>query len=238
VPGEEYVPATFSPLTLDENLTRFRSILFGPGADRAMKNYRLRQVLSFIHSSELEEYVTILDPRITYWPPHEDRLFRGLVFGASIKQTSGPSTNFFFQSSQTGFKAVGAVNRTWKVEILDATTIKVDRLTIPTSSKTLTYSSAGGLSSSVPLDGTNLGLIFNTPAIGAIAEVKDLPRPVYSLPEAYTTMLKAGTPASLFGGEEPFRTFRRLWSDDSTPFALRLGSWVLSLGFRLKNATE
>lgn len=66
--GEEYTPPTYQPPTLPTYLQTLRNVLFGPTPDRRGLLYRTRQYMAIIHASPLAEFVTALDPRISYMP--------------------------------------------------------------------------------------------------------------------------------------------------------------------------
>jgi hypothetical protein len=53
---------------LPEPLRRVRAVLFGRDPDRRTLLYRTRQFLALLHACELEEFVTAVDPRVTYLP--------------------------------------------------------------------------------------------------------------------------------------------------------------------------
>lgn len=65
-PCEELVPREFPGIEMPDYLHRVYRALFGFWPDRAMRNYRLQQFMTLLHESELAEYVTQFDSRITY----------------------------------------------------------------------------------------------------------------------------------------------------------------------------
>jgi len=66
--GYEYVPREFTPVRLSNALQVIHRTLFGLNPDQRFLNLRARELLSYIHQTELAEYVHKLDPRVTYWP--------------------------------------------------------------------------------------------------------------------------------------------------------------------------
>jgi hypothetical protein len=64
--GERLVPRSFTALDLPSYLRQLRGVLFGRNPDRAMFNYRLAQLMAVLHSTEYEQYLFDLDPRVTY----------------------------------------------------------------------------------------------------------------------------------------------------------------------------
>ncbi len=75
LPGEEYVPVDFRPRLLTPTAAAARRILFGSSPDRLYLNYRLREYMTLLHTTELAEFVTDLDPRVTYWPLRDTTIF-------------------------------------------------------------------------------------------------------------------------------------------------------------------
>jgi hypothetical protein len=67
-PGEEFVLPTFRAKTVPTFLKGALRSLFGSNPDRLYLNYRMRQIASLLHSTELEEFVVLPDSRVTYWP--------------------------------------------------------------------------------------------------------------------------------------------------------------------------
>lgn len=77
--GYEYISPTFKPVTLPPRLLTLRNLLFGTTPDSLFVGLRARELLSYIHQTELAEYVYALDPRVTYWPEEKE-------FSAADKQ--------------------------------------------------------------------------------------------------------------------------------------------------------
>lgn len=232
-PGEEFVPPDFTALTLPNDLAAVRSALFGPNADRAMCNIRLREVLALIHCGELGQYLLDLDPRVTYWPAHSDDAVRAFSFGAAAKQISGDTTPVYIHGNLSDFVALGRIHQRWTVTVVDGTHVRVQRWTAEASDVTSTYSISGGLSTSVNLGGSALTLQFGTPgAVKPTWEITGLAYPTYLLPDALAGMTAAGVEL-LFGPGEPYVTLRRFWEAQSMPSSYRLGAAVVTLAYRI-----
>src|ERR1700733_15786498 len=73
-PGFEFVDPAYAPRTLPTPLQDIYRLLFGDSPDQALLNWRLREYMGILHSSEVSEYVLALDPRITYLPFNDDLL--------------------------------------------------------------------------------------------------------------------------------------------------------------------
>jgi hypothetical protein len=151
-PGEEFVDPDFRVLALPGPLKLVRSCLFSPTPDRAMINYRLRQLLSLVHSCELEEFVTAPDPRVTYWPTHNTDVFDRAAFGTTIKRVVGDG-DLYVQGS-ADLVAVSQLLHRWQVSVRYDGTVSVDRQTEPLGQDVYEYTLTGGLSQALPLAGT------------------------------------------------------------------------------------
>lgn len=66
--GYEYIPPTFKPIEMPTTLNVVRQILFGAKPDNYFRNFRCHEFLSYIHATELANYIYNLDARVTYWP--------------------------------------------------------------------------------------------------------------------------------------------------------------------------
>jgi hypothetical protein len=63
----EFIPYTYTPVELPENLTAVRNVIFGVNPTISDLDYRAGQLLSIIHGC-YDEYLTTLDTRLTYTP--------------------------------------------------------------------------------------------------------------------------------------------------------------------------
>lgn len=66
--AEEFTPPDYTRVLLPPYLNTLRTVLFGGDPDAAMLNYRLRQYMELLHSTELAEFVYSVDTRVTYLP--------------------------------------------------------------------------------------------------------------------------------------------------------------------------
>lgn len=87
--GYEYIPGNYKPVELSATLTTIRQILFGANPDNYFRNFRCREFLSYIHSTELADYIYKLDPRVTYWPEKNKPYFEPASKRVLIAQTYG-----------------------------------------------------------------------------------------------------------------------------------------------------
>ena len=85
----EYVPPAFNPIQLSGPLTTIRAALFGAAPDNYFLNFRVRELLRYIHETELAHYVYALDNRVTYWPEYDVVDFTATK-QITLTQTAGP----------------------------------------------------------------------------------------------------------------------------------------------------
>jgi hypothetical protein len=232
IPGEEFVDPSFRALTLPPALKNLRRFVFGPDPDRVMLNYRLCQIMTMIHSCELADFITALDPRITYWPPRPAGSFDKNAFGTTVLQTAGAPANLYVQGPRR-LTAMSQLLYAWEVSVVDNANVSVRRLTTPFDEQTVPYTSAAGLSSQVQLTGSPLLAVFN-PVPGAVWVIRSIARPAYGPEDVVIAVDHAMSLTGyddLFAGDEPYRTFGNLWTSQvGVPY--RLGALALALAYR------
>jgi hypothetical protein len=230
-PGEEFIDPTFIPKQLPVWLKNGWQVLFGTAPDRIYLNYRLRQVMTMLHSTELVEYVEALDPRITYWPLRDNEPF-DQIFRVTIDQASGPITSIFTGGSHEVDDGAGQSERQWLVEVLDSQLVAVTQHMPRIVTETVLYTVTDGLSSPITLGSSNLNIRFRETAAGVSWIVHSRARPRADITTRLLTL------ESTIGGEgidklfaatsEPYRTFRNLW-EDNNGFGYRSGALLLGI---------
>ena len=230
-PGEELVPAEYKTTGLPASLQSIRRILFGGDPDRAMLNYRVKQLLSLIQCTELQEFVTQLDPRLTYDIADENTLAMDATFQPTVEANSvgelqfigSPESPDMSGRSRYVFRVItiGDIARVWRAvpnnDVQDYPLTVVD-----------------GLSNAIPLEGSGYSAVLNT-AANTTFNIQIFLRPTWDLGQLVPLLERVGEPAldALLGitKVEPYQTFRNLWYDhDELPY--RLGAIVLALGYR------
>lgn len=85
----EYVPNNFVPVKLPNALEIVRRTLFGVSstANDAVL-FRVRELLRYIHETELGDYIYALDSRVTYWPETSTSALAALQ-KIYVRQTAG-----------------------------------------------------------------------------------------------------------------------------------------------------
>lgn len=236
--GEELIDSSYRALSLPNHLLTARRVLFGAEPDREMLNFRARQLLSLIHTCELVDLITDLDPRITYRfddAPYYDRRMFVPVVTSQLTGTNNQVTAAVI--GDAGLPDVsGKMRLRWAVEMLTASTVSVRP--IGGLAATSSYSVSAGLTSPIPLPGAGLSLIVRDSTFaegsGPRFEVNVLRRPSIDCGSLLATLEMIGTEAlqQIFqGSAEPWPTLRNYWQKH---FALpqRLGSFVLALIYK------
>lgn len=235
-PGEELVPATYRALALPSYLVQVRSRLFGAAPDRVMLNYRLKQYLTVLHTTELVEYLLELDPRITYRYAGDEEvgLADSALFAPQLVQTAGPAARLWILGSPAAPDALGQLRYRYDLEMLLDTTVAVTRR-VPLPAQQQIYPialDAGGISNRVPLGATGLGFRSDTDNPGAAWRIEGCFRPQWDLGQIVANLRQLGEPIllELFGTSriEPWSTFRNLWNDHEA-LAYQLGGLLMAV---------
>lgn len=234
-PGDEYLPTDYVTVkNLPTYLQSLRDMLLGPNPDRIFGNYRARQYMALLHATELVEFVTDLDPRITYDPDNDD-LFSDAVFGVTT------SSDSIFVSGELGAPDLfGRCLHEWDVHILTGSTLEVTRQTPPLQHLVQEYTFTDSLSNQMILPGSNAKFRIRE-GVGTRWTVRGVARPQRDLGEILSELDSAGAPYmnQLFGvgtplaATEPFKTFRNLWFQHPE-LAYRLGGLLLAVIYRME----
>lgn len=237
--GEEYIPETYRALELPSYLQTPRKVLFGAAPDRYFLNFRARELLAYLHQTELAEYVYALDPRVTYWP-EPARPFYDTEKQLRVTQTFGvePSTPFFsgdlFADNSRGRSVrefslrAESDGTTWTAALRTP-----DR---PGKVETTSLLFVNGLSQKLPLSTTGLYFQLRQPASATDWQIYTRVKPSPALTTLLPILEFLGEPLflELFGvndADEPYGTFKRLWFDHPNP-VYRFGGLVLAMIYR------
>ena len=237
-PGDEFVPPNFQAQVLPTTAAKSMIPLLGEGADRVAKNYRLRQLMAVLHSTELEEFVLQPDPRITYDILPLDELFDSL-FQATIEPLEGTLSQLFLVGRLEDEVVSGPIHQQWLVEVTSSTSVRVDRLSPPPSTTYQNYVLTENLSNLLSLTGSTLQFRVEG-GIGSKWHVQVYQRPAADLGQVLADVdaITEDIKLSLFGvgtsraKAEPWLTFRNLYQKHiELPY--RLGAFTLAVGYYL-----
>ena len=128
--GYEYVPPEFRPAQLTNALYTLRQLLFGASPDNYFLNFRVNELLAYIHATELSEYVYRLDPRVTYWPRTGKPYFEPAGKRVLITQTYGRPQRLNVAGDLQALTAIGKSFNFYTVGLRRITEDNVTRLEI------------------------------------------------------------------------------------------------------------
>jgi hypothetical protein len=226
-PGEEFIAPTFAKIeNLPNYLSGVRTALFGSSSDWLIENYRTRQYMTILHSTELEEFVTALDPRITY-DPFDNSMFQG-VFGTTV--------------NKTGLKVIGSPpppddtgrsDLRWRITSVDGDSTLIKLFTPDTPEVEVAYQQTtplfDGLSVQFDADPDKFWTvqIRRRPrrSLGAILQTLE-----FSTAQYWNDLFGVG---SARGETEPWKTFRNLWlKNKQLPY--RLGGILMAFIYAME----
>jgi hypothetical protein len=202
--GEEYVPQ-YSPAALPTYLTTARKILLGTDPDKVFLNFRMHELLSFIHQTALGEFVYALDPRITYDTTATSEFFTAQQ-QINLRRVLGLTNTRLFLSGVV--KADNITGRAYRNYFIDVTFTNGDyRLTVAAEStrdelvESLDWlqsdaatGDTSGLSVPVTLPNTALSVSISTPQV--------IP-PVLLMEDYYDLLKEDDYDIELEPGEDP-----------------------------------
>lgn len=230
---EEIIAPDYTVRTLPSYLVDLRRIIFGETPDRTMLNYRTRQLLCLLANSELQQFVTDLDPRITYdLSDIPTETFRPVV-----TPVNGTTAEAFLMEAPFDSSKTGQMLHEWSLYI-NGMSVEVTK-TNPYTKVTLPVTYANSLSDPVPLVLSPLGLSMTDTEQPNFWNVRYFALPSKDLGQiladidimgesALIELFGIGTP---LGETEPFKTFYNLWrTNPFTPY--RLGAVVLAMAYQ------
>jgi len=236
--GEEYIPTSFVPVTLPSYIVTPRRILFGAAPDRYFLNFRGRELMHNLHQTELQEYVTALDPRVTYWPELTAPFFTP-ASKISNAHIGGPKLGrLFFSGAPAADSGRGRSLREYLVETA-ADTITVTLRAAPgqaAESVTSPFDTESGVTQAVLMPRSQLRVQIGNPVNGERWLVTTLARPTPAITTLLPVLELMGEPVALelFGPgnpPEPYSTFKNLWFDHPNA-VYRLGGLTLAMIYR------
>lgn len=230
-PGEEYVPPDYRPVTLPAAAAAARRLLLGGPADRAMLNYRLRELTTVLHGTELAEATLASDPRVTYWPPRTGPS-GGWPAGLNVVRLSAGQASLTPVGPPDPQEQFGRLYSEWQVSVQADGGVAVGYFDPGAGLGKTQIFSPGGV---VTLPGSSLQVRVQGPP-GSSWDVRGLARPSRGLPGVLADLdsgLGDSALEALFGRDppEPYRTFRNLWFGHDQA-AYRLGGLALAVAYR------
>lgn len=232
--GEEYISPEYAAVALPSYLLAARKLLLGAAPDRYFLNYRVRELMHYLHQTELAQYVYALDPRVTYWPEPSAPFF-DKSSKITIEKTQGPAdTNLALNGKPVADNGAGRCLSSFTLAVINHENgLALDGAA---ASGPVALVVSDGLSSAVPLGHTGLSVRVRQPAAGSRWTMTVLAKPSAVITTALPALELIGEPTllELFGvltTAAPYATFRNLWTDHPNP-VYRLGGFVLAMIYR------
>lgn len=224
VPFDEIVDPTFKALALPGFIVAVRGVFFGANPDAAMLSWRTTQLLQVVQNGDAGDYITSLDPRITY-----DLTSYAMDRQAFIPvQTPAPRTigQLAFGGSPNPPDSTGVMRRRFGVSTDGSSVTVTDLLTT-------FVATTSGLKAPLADCGYSVELFDVAP--GDLWTVDLLLEPQISLGDLAATLKNMDGSAllNLFGSglAEPYATFRNLW-DEHPDFLMQLSGLILAVVWR------
>lgn len=117
-PGYEYIEPGFVPAQLPRALAAAHKIFFGANPDNYFANFRVRELLHYIHQTELEPYLYKFDPRVTYWPEQYTHFFDAAKKVVRITQRFGAPRRLNITGTFAADSASGTARHTYAVNLI------------------------------------------------------------------------------------------------------------------------
>jgi hypothetical protein len=234
---EEYIPPDFDAQELPSHMESLHKVMFGNDPDNAFRNFRAWQLMKVLHSTEFADYVTDLDPRITYL---HDRSVIDAVQAATFEALNASATNELFEiGSVEADPTVPLMQPSWTLEVLAALYVRTTALRSGlTQDSVVTISDE--LTSIIPMAGqANYGVRIRATAslpVGARWRITKLVFPDADLSQLLADLEAHEAALSrLFGVTEPYKTFGELWNRHAI-LSYRLSGALLAFIHRAEEA--
>lgn len=228
--AQEYVPPYFRTVLLPSGLLNVRRALFGGAPDQAGMNYSIWQYMRILHSTEYAEWVTALDPRITY-----------LSKQSMLDTAFGPSVDRNADALQfTGLPglgdASGKLQESWTIEQVSAAIYRIMNMSTRRT-ETHTVSIEDGYTEFMPMTGyADFKVRVQTHLVTVPSWiVQYLAAPLSGMDTvnraAQAANIGAEAYAELFPAREPYKLFKALW-EKHILFPYKMTGYLLALIYR------
>jgi hypothetical protein len=226
----QYVPPYYTAVELPSGLMTVRRALFGSNPDRDGLNYAVWQYMRILHSTEYEDWITALDPRITYLdaPSLLDE-----PYGVSVSRDNAA---FQFVGTPSLGGADGRLRETWNIEQIAAGVYRIMNMT---TRRVETYSVSlhDGFTDFMVMTGhadykvriqTHL-LTETTWSVESLSAPGAAMDPVNRAAQASNIGIEAYN--ELFPARDPYKLFKQLWEQHSL-FPYKMSGYLLALIYR------
>lgn len=229
LPGSELVPKEFKPIRFSNSVRVVREALFGTTPDEVMLNYRIGQLLNVVSTTELNEFIRMFDPRITYSNDMALSLFPQDNFTPVVAYKTG-SGNLQIFGDPVSPDVTGKCIYRYMIEVgnngITATAAGVsDRVNLVDRNP----------STSIALPGTDYVANLSNVDTGDLFVIEGNLRPTWDMGQLVLILESMGEEhiVGLFTlrNDELHVTLRKMW-EDSQQTVYRLSAAVMALVFR------
>lgn len=241
-PGEEYIAPGYAPAILPSYLQTARRVLFGSAPDRYFLNFRARELMSYLHQTELAEYVYALDSRVTYWPETAQPFYTTEKQVKATQFSGAAATAPFFRGDLFADNTRGRSVREFILRVTAEDGPWEARLTnkdTPGTHITTPIVFTGELSQQIAIGTTGISFQVQRPFMATSWEIYTRVKPSPALSTLLPILELLGEPLflELFGVDsaQPYGTFKALWFDHPNPI-YRLGGLTLAMIYRTEEA--
>lgn len=128
--GEEYVPEAYRKLNYNGTLLRVRNALLGSVGDPLYENYRLAQLMAFMHSNQYSESLILeLDTRYTYRPFQAS--FMQFDTSIEVEEVDSKGLQLAATGTPRANEAVGQALYRWRVRTATGPVLQVQLMGLP-----------------------------------------------------------------------------------------------------------
>jgi hypothetical protein len=239
-PGEEFVDPAFKQRSLPPHLLRAHQTLFGREPDRLFLNYRVRQLMTFLHSTELADFIVADDPRLTYLPLEDTTLFDAAFTVDAIQ--IGHSYPLYLAGTFEADEGRGIAQQVWRIEAISPDSLRIERQRPSVATFDIHYGHANGLSAPIILPGTDLTIRFNAVPDGTAWRVEAAGRPQTDIgvviSRLETSLGDAGV-SQVFPPlpPEPVATYLNIWNKHPL-FVYRFSALLLAIAAQVEQAPQ
>jgi hypothetical protein len=230
-PGEEFVLPTFRAKAVPTFLNGALRMLFGSNPDRLFLNYRMRQIMSLLHSTELEEFIYLPDNRVTYWPMVDDG-FHNVFQILQVPVISDGSTLFVIGSHDPE-EGAGISEQQWRLEVMNGNIVQVTRQSPPLTTVLESYTLTDALTNEIPLSGTGLNFRISTPAVVVTSRAEPQNDFGATLQGAVQLIGQSGIDNLFLSTVEPIPTLKTVWETHPL-FSYKYSAILLVIAYYLE----
>ena len=228
----QYVPPYYRAVTMNSGLLTVRRALFGNDPDADGLDLSVWRYMRILHSTEYSDWLTALDPRITY-TGLESSL--DISFGAGVSRDADA---FQFVGTPGLGGVEGRLRGTWNIEQLALDIYKITDMRTRRA-ETYTVGINDGMTAFMAFPGhpdfkvrIQTGLITETEwVVEYLAKPGPAMDPINRAVQAANIGVEAYN--ELFPDRDPFKLFRQLWEQHSL-FPYKMSGYLLALIYRTK----